>query len=692
MSDAIQLLFMAILGLITIGLGIIAAIGTFIVGILFIPVCAITDDPGMCQAAEGTMEVIGWLILLVGGGFLAFRFLGEGLMGLDFLHKWFNEEKAKGTPPIQLLPPDQSRTLYAQQMQEYQAYIKQAPPSIRALFSEVWHLMPQPLVADHSAAYLENDLETRKNFQSAMIASFDGFMSTLPKEAKGSPSSPLSAPVMEFFKDTHPLELLFRPFSQSIFLEHLTVRYEHNKLALQEYIKAKRIPKDDLRAHYNLLLKGTFFSRLVDARVTFAYNPESRFEGQWIVAPPKRGKTNLLQWQLLNDLKTDATIIAMDSKGDLVNPLRSLRLDREVITIDPSVEYPLALNPLDIEKKGDQLATFRSITLLEGLFASISEDAKMTAMQLTLFHSVLTLLIEAVPNPTIYTFSDILTSGYRKYQTYIDQLKDEDTRNFFSRDQFDNPEYRQTRTGVLWRLRHITNNPVIKAMFNSPRSKVDMGRLLDSGALILINADKGLLGEEGAQFYQRVFITLVLAAAQQRIADRRHRDVYFYIDECHSAIKNEPRMATIIQECRSKRVGMTLAHQAMQQIKSADVIGALADCAIRFANSDEEASQLAARMRTTPDLLRSLPVGSFAAFVRDATPRAVTINIPLMDLHKLPRLTSAEITNRDKLMRERYCTTASSDGTRPEWKKYAREEVRRIPYNDDPDDIDMSAR
>jgi hypothetical protein len=75
--------------------------------------------------------------------------------------------------------------------------------------------------------------------------------------------------------------------------------------------------------------------------------PEDRwFEGCWIVAPQGSGKTNLLRHLILDRLKSDATVIVMDAKGNLLDSLKYLKnLKDRLILLEPSAEHPLAVNP-----------------------------------------------------------------------------------------------------------------------------------------------------------------------------------------------------------------------------------------------------------------------------------------------------------------------------------------------------------
>jgi TraM recognition site of TraD and TraG len=117
---------------------------------------------------------------------------------------------------------------------------------------------------------------------------------------------------------------------------------------------------------------------------------------------------------------------------------------------------------------------------------------------------------------------------------------------------------------------------------------------------------------------------------------------YFYIDECQNVIRRDEKISTILDECRSQKIAMIMAHQRSAQITSPNVLDALANCAIRMANSDDEAKYLADKLRTSTDFMRSLPRGTFATFVRDLTPRALALKIPYTDLSTLPRMSAAE--------------------------------------------------
>ena len=142
----------------------------------------------------------------------------------------------------------------------------------------------------------------------------------------------------------------------------------------------------------------------------------------------------------------------------------------------------------------------------------------------------------------------------------------------------------------MWRLRTLMSIPSLDAIFQSPTTKLDIGRLMDEGKVICINNNYELLGDQGSEFFGRLFIALVWAAARKRsrLPDDQKRPVYFFIDEAHYAIARDTKIATILQQCRSQNIAMIFAHQAVQQIKDEDVKTALTDCAIKFAKLDRQ--------------------------------------------------------------------------------------------------------
>jgi hypothetical protein len=393
--------------------------------------------------------------------------------------------------------------------------------------------------------------------------------------------------------------------------------------------------------------------RLVEP-APFLIPEETRFSGHWVIAPPGRGKTTLLHSMIVDDLQKDAALVLIDSKGDLIEPIKQLAAVKDrLVLIEPDPETAFALNPLDVGKAN----AMHAVTLIEYIMAGLL-DAKFTALQSTLFRNVVPAIIEAVPDPTLETFKQVMIKGlpadaFAKLNPHAQQF-------FTNRETgFDSKTYDSTRKEVVWRLDYLLTNPVLRSMFSAARTKLDMANEMDAGKIIVVNNSKAMLGDEGAEFFGRFFIALILRAAQQRAGFRatQKKPVFVYIDECQSVISKDPKVPTLLDECRSQRIALIVAHQRTAQLTPA-VLDAVANCAIRMANSDDEAKYLADKIRIPADTLRSLPRGSFGTFVRDQSPQGFVLNVPRCDIDQLPKMTTAEFTAVRERMRSVFSSTA----------------------------------
>jgi hypothetical protein len=232
-------------------------------------------------------------------------------------------------------------------------------------------------------------------------------------------------------------------------------------------------------------------------------------------------------------------------------------------------------------------------------------------------------------------------------------------RDFFeNRDTgFHSKTYESTRKEVVWRLDYLLTNPTLRSMFSATHTKLDIGKEMDAGKVIIINNSKAILGDEGAEFFGRFFIALIARAAQQRSskAPASKKPCFVYIDECQSVIAKDTRIPVLLDECRSQKIALILAHQRTAQL-TPPVLDAVANCAIRMANSDDEAKYLSDKLRMPAEVLRSLPRGTFATFVRDLTPVGVQLTVAKVDLDALPKVSDEEL----RAIRDRMRTEFSS--------------------------------
>lgn len=331
-------------------------------------------------------------------------------------------------------------------------------------------------------------------------------------------------------------------------------------------------------------LKDTPLLDVFDSYVPYYIDPLMRFEHMWLVAPPGQGKSNAMKSFISRDFdkvaKGEASVIVLESNVDLIKELRRSErfapggdLEGKLVYIDAEdVDYPLSINLLDLgvgdssnlNSRDKAVLNNSARSLLEYIFRSLL-GTELTGRQTTLFRECLSLLSHT-KNATLDDLLRLLAVD-NAFTEHYSKLEPR-TRLFFE-EKF-NQDFKRTRNEVTDRIYSLLNSPVA-SMITAPTTKINMYEELGSSKVILVNAAKAVLQEDGAELLGRVFIALTLMGLEKRQFDpiENRLPVYFYIDECHDFIANDERIETLLVQARKLRCGMILANQFSSQLKTA---------------------------------------------------------------------------------------------------------------------------
>ncbi len=580
------------------------------------------------------------------------------------------------------------------------------PPSLRAQFFEalrglyadnmMLEVPPIPVELDdldgirwrdrmrREIARMNSD--TLAKMRHACLASIEAATAGLPKIVG---DSEIVSPLASLVAPGRFVEQLVRPLDAKLF-PRFTDRYEENIYRISGVARGRHAKPPKLVQPHQLddpspFLADTPFATILKTPLGTEIPQSVRSAHHWIVAGTGAGKTNALEYLISKDLERAArgecSVVVIDSQHQLIDQLWTLKLfapggalDGKLCLLDAAdVEYPLAVNLFDMKLEAANLLSplerekllNSALEMYDFIIGSLLQS-EMTSRQSTLFRFV-TRAIFAIPDATIHTFHDILQNGPGKYQAFIDTL-DDTARQFFATD-FNNAQFKQTKEQVIARLWAVLGNQTFLRMFASPRSKFDLFAEINTpGKVILINAEKGLLKEEGTELFGRFFLALINQAAAQRSnlpADQR-LPCYVYVDECHNYIRNDPKIQVILAESRQQNIGVILSHQYLGQIEQPVLRALNANTSIKMAARLESADRaaMARDMNTIPDFIRDQRIGSFAAFIRDKTPSAISMYFPLKPLARFASMTAAERATVRQSNRMLYANPVGSQSTR----------------------------
>ena len=471
--------------------------------------------------------------------------------------------------------------------------------------------------------------------------------------------------ILPFYRD-HTFANLRERLDRNLENVTLSARSRGDRLIFPEEYKG-----DDVVFAY---LRGTPLLHLFNSAIPMHIPDETRFSHHWIVAPPGAGKSTTLQHLLKFDLdfvaENRASVVVMESNRDLIKSVERLKrfapggdLHGKLIVIDAEdVEFPLALNIFDLGLGSTEDMSARdrealrnsTIAMLDYIFRALL-GAEMTSRQSTLFTFTIQLLLH-IPNATLDTLIDIMQpkTGLAKYAHYITET-DPDTQKFFDV-KFNADEFRQTKAQVVDRLFAIKRIRALARMFSSKETKIDFFAELSTSKVILVNAARSLLQEDGVEIFGRFFLAMILLAAEKRqlLPKGERLPTFIYVDECQDIIRRDEKIPTFLDQARKNRVALVLAHQRLNQMSPSVLDALMGSTAIKFATRIANPGVLAKTMRTTPDFIADQPDFCFAAHVRGVTPTAVSLSVPFVDLELEEQMTDAEHATLIEHMRARY--------------------------------------
>ncbi len=428
-------------------------------------------------------------------------------------------------------------------------------------------------------------------------------------------------------------------------------------------------------------LAHTPFLPLVTLPIPFAIPTERRFEHCHILGGTGHGKTQLLQLLIRQDLdrveKGDASVIVIDGQGDLIRTISHLALfdpkklgglaDRLVI-IDPNdISFPAALNLFDIQRgRMDKYGPVEREKLLNATIETFEYffgallGAELTQKQGVIFRYLARLML-AIPDANIQTLRELMEDGSR-FRSYMERLSGS-ARHFFEAEFF-HPSFNATKQQILKRLWGVLSSPTFERVFSHPRNKIDLFEIMNRGSVVLISTAKDLLKQEGSSILGRFFIAQMLQAATERAAipQEERKPTLVYIDEAADYL--DENVEHLINQARKYNVGLTIAHQNLDQLTPATRATITTSTSVKFAGgvSAKDARALADDMRCDADFLQDMRKcrdrTEFACWIKNVTPQAVGVSVPLGSVEALPQIAEGDFQALIDHNRERYCILA----------------------------------
>ncbi|MFA4918282.1 MAG: type IV secretion system DNA-binding domain-containing protein [Thermodesulfovibrionales bacterium] len=313
----------------------------------------------------------------------------------------------------------------------------------------------------------------------------------------------------------------------------------------------------------------TFFAKtnFRNREKVFGIKRDDRRRHMYIIGKTGMGKTNLLEYLAIQDIRNGRGIAYIDPHGDtaekLLKAVPSNRIN-DVIYFNPAdQEFPIAFNVMyDINPSTRHLTA----SGLVGVFKKIWADSWGPRLEHILRNAILTLI--EYPNSTLLGVLKILVDdGYRKMVT--SKIDDQVVRNFWSKEFAGYSEKLRSEAvaPIQNKVGQFLSSPLMRNIIGQSKSSFDVREVMDNEKILIVNLSKGKIGEDNSALLGAMIATKIQLAAMSRadIPEKDRKDFYLYVDEFQNFATES--FANILSEARKYRLNLILANQYIEQIE-----------------------------------------------------------------------------------------------------------------------------
>lgn len=351
--------------------------------------------------------------------------------------------------------------------------------------------------------------------------------------------------------------------------------------------KSKALP-EEAKGHATILGENRHRGKACLATLS----PEQRLQHTWIIGASGAGKSTLLLNLILQDLRHGEGIAVLDPHGDLIEDILARLPDErleDVVLFDPSdAEWPIGFNILSARSDLERTLIASDLVGIFQRFATSWGDAMSTVLG----NAVLALL-ESPRGGTLLDLRRFLVEE-RFRKEYLATVTDEEIRFFWQREY---PLIGSRSVGpILTRLDTFLRPKLVRHVVGQRDGKLDLPEVMEKKRIFLAKLSQGLIGEENAYLLGSLLVSKFqqVALSRQQLGVAEREPFYLHADEFQHFVT--PSLEALLTAARKYRLGLTLAHQTLAQLKATPKVESAlfgnAYTRIVFRTGDEEAKHL----------------------------------------------------------------------------------------------------
>lgn len=294
----------------------------------------------------------------------------------------------------------------------------------------------------------------------------------------------------------------------------------------------------------------------------------------YIIGGTGNGKTTMLFYSILQDIRAGNGVAVLDPHGDLAERILHYIPEeriKDVIYMNPDdLTYPIGMNLLELTEglTGDDLLrekdliTEATISVLRKIFSD--DDTGGHRIEYVLRNAIQTAL--TLENPTLFTIFELLNDAkYRR--KVVKTLEDKNLKDFWSNELGKAGEFQRVKmaAGITAKIGRFLFSASARRVLEQSKSTINFEEILDGRKILICNFSKGMLGEDTSTLFGTAVLAKLQTAAlrRARLVEADRAPFYLYVDE----FQNFATMSFVqmLSEARKYKLFLTMAEQSTSQ-------------------------------------------------------------------------------------------------------------------------------
>lgn len=333
--------------------------------------------------------------------------------------------------------------------------------------------------------------------------------------------------------------------------------------------KYKIIPAPDNIPTEGILLGYNTYAG-IKKEIRIMTTNDDRMRHMYIVGQTGSWKSTLIKTAIQEDIRLGNGFCVIDPHGDLVDDTMEYfpkeRIDDLIYFDLANTEYPIAFNPLDGAVTDDERDVVTN-DLVE-MFVTIYWEEIFGPRIQDYFRNACFLLMEQPEGWTLVDIMRLITDD-AYLESKLRNLKNPIISAWWNKTYKKMGEREKAEIIPFLQAKFwpFTTSSYVRNIIGQPKSAFNFFDAMNEWKVIMVKLSKGLVGEEISKLIGRmVTMQLKIAALKRASLEVKDRIPYFlYIDEFQNYVSKS--IESILSEARKYKLGLTIAHQYIDQLK-----------------------------------------------------------------------------------------------------------------------------